>query len=403
MLAPRILHFAHKQIFWDCPSLSACETLPSGLPQPMDSVAGPDRHWRARLQEPEDSKEPLAGATDQSMPAFWKTVVHKYTSCDLTNGEDKLIAMWGIAKLIRDIMAIEYGDGLWEENLEDHLAWRVAECKDPKDLNVRNAVADIPSWSWASMNGAIIVPDRLTDESHYRVTDHKGRPLRFDLKGVKRFVRARMPVRGQTDTDAELYRHKVHAKEEPPALIERKSFPRSSSPESMDRNDEPTFHSKSIPIQGHVSQGELKHDDVRNMWTLLVNGIEGAGIEAFPDTMPDKKVEWARYRYFVVLAAKFGVKSPSLDSGGGVQKNRRTHGLAIIQEEGEELKENNLYYDGHGILMRYTRDHHFRRTGAFRFENVSQKVFKRLQETEEWGKLPPDLYDPETGRKFWLD
>jgi hypothetical protein len=127
MLAPRILHFAEKQIFWDCPSLSGCETLPGGLPQPMDSLAGPDRHWRGRLQVSEDSQEPLAGAIDQSMASFWKTAIGKYTSCNLTKGSDKLIAMWGIAKLVRDALGVEYGEGLWEAQLEDQLAWHVVE------------------------------------------------------------------------------------------------------------------------------------------------------------------------------------------------------------------------------------------------------------------------------------
>ena len=161
MLAPRILHFAQNQVFWDCPAMSACETLPAGLPQPLDSASGPDRHWRGRLQEFEGSDEPLAGAKDDSIESFWKAAVWKYTSCNLTKGSDKLIAMWGIAKLVRDEIGIEYGNGLWEKNLEDQLAWRVAECT----LVVRPSYSTewalerkIPTWSWASMDGAIEVP-----------------------------------------------------------------------------------------------------------------------------------------------------------------------------------------------------------------------------------------------------
>src|SRR5262245_7470720 len=108
MLAPRILHFAEHQVFWDCPSISACESLPSGLPTPMDNAARPDRHWRSRLQEPEGKHEPLAGASDDSLEDFWKTAINKYTSCALTMGKDKKIAMWGIAKLVRDARGVEY-------------------------------------------------------------------------------------------------------------------------------------------------------------------------------------------------------------------------------------------------------------------------------------------------------
>lgn len=109
MLAPRILHFARNQVFWDCPSLSACEALPAGLPRPMDNAAGPDRHWRGRLQI--EKADDLAGGNDQPLSAYWQTAVRKYTSCNITNRGDKLIALWGIAKLVKDAMLVEYAEG----------------------------------------------------------------------------------------------------------------------------------------------------------------------------------------------------------------------------------------------------------------------------------------------------
>ena len=396
MLATRILHFAHKQVFWDCPLLSACETLPGGLPQPMDSVAGPDRHWRARLQEPESKSENLVGAAAIPLSTFWKTVVQAYTNCDLTFNKDKLIALWGIAKLFRDAEGGEYGNGLWEKSLEDQLAWRVAECKGP---STRNEDQSIPTWSWASMTGTIIVADQLTYENHYKVKDHHGQPLRFDLKGAKRFTRPKNPVRGQSDTDAELGRREEPLQDGQPSLVSRKTFPRSSSPELMNRDDQPVFQSRSIEIQGHVGRGRLTFNSMRSVWTLQVGGITEIEIEAFPDTMPDTEVEWARNRYFVVLAAKQVNTDPTLSS------NSTIHGLAIVEEEQEEGDLDNKGFDylGHGVLMRYVGNHHFRRTGAFRFRNASQKSFDRLQETEDWGSLPPEMYQSERGRKFWLD
>jgi len=49
MLSPRILHYSAKQLFWDCAEKTACESLPAGLPLPLDTSAEVDRQWRERL------------------------------------------------------------------------------------------------------------------------------------------------------------------------------------------------------------------------------------------------------------------------------------------------------------------------------------------------------------------
>lgn len=183
MLAPRILHFAKHQIFWDCASMSGCEALPCGLPHPLDNDAATDRHWRGRLQMASDLRQaPLAGPDDDSLELFWKTAVSKYTSCNLTKGSDKLTAIWGIAKLLRDVLEEEYGAGLWEHGLEEQLAWRVAECiLDTRPDELRQK----PSWSWASMKGTIMIQDRLPGETRdYIATDHDGKPISFKLQNT---------------------------------------------------------------------------------------------------------------------------------------------------------------------------------------------------------------------------
>ncbi|KAH8733001.1 heterokaryon incompatibility protein-domain-containing protein [Phaeosphaeriaceae sp. PMI808] len=418
MLSPRILHFAKKQIFWDCPLLSACETLPAGLPQPMDSAAGPDRHWRSRLQESEDSQEPLVGANDQSMGAFWKTAVQKYTSCDLTKGVDKLIAMWGIAKLVRDAVDVEYGKGLFEENLEDQLAWRVENChmkERPSESKVDKLARDIPSWSWASMDGTILVPDRLSDELHYQVTNHEGGPLTFDLVGVKRVFQQKpsradaplAPVRGISDSGLEMMRRD---KEREPGneddIRRAKTFHRSDSPEQIDRNEEPKFHSTSIRIQGHVGYGKLQHNKLRSGWTLQLNGIPNGTIEAFPDLVPNLNDPVDASPYFIVLAAKQVIKPPVFTISSNDEKTENPFSPVI--RENKKGTEEDVEYVGHGILMKRragngVEDHHFQRTGAFRFRSASERTFSSLQETISWEELPLKLYNKKQGRKIWLD
>ncbi|KAF2741687.1 HET-domain-containing protein [Sporormia fimetaria CBS 119925] len=200
MLSPRILHFAQSQIFWDCAKLSACETLPQGLPNALDTISSTDRHWRGRIQISGQAEHdaPLVGANDDSIETFWKNALLNYTSCNLTNQTDKTMAIWSIAKIARDEFlkelcdaygqdlgaeyGEEYGGGLWTRALEEQLAWRM---KNPgvegariPDLQIKN-----PSWSWASVKGPVLAHDRLCPERMYTVTKHDGEsPIEFDVE-----------------------------------------------------------------------------------------------------------------------------------------------------------------------------------------------------------------------------
>jgi hypothetical protein len=194
MLSPRILHFAKRQIYWDCSTISACEALPEGLPFSLDRFAATDRHWRGRLQETTASSQEVTAATgtnDDSMENFWKNALLKYTQCELTKQEDKAIAIWSIAKLVRDQLARirqshnldgpadEYGGGLWSIALHEQLAWRA------RDVHVGARLEDLqafnPSWSWTSVKGAICAQSRL-DERDYYVEQHAGGAVRFQLE-----------------------------------------------------------------------------------------------------------------------------------------------------------------------------------------------------------------------------
>lgn len=171
MLAPRALHFTSTQIFWDCPTQSACESLPGGLPRELDYGASVDRKWRARLQRPlEASAGSDADANTAIGPRitsrheipyeFWKIAVRGYTSCALTFHSDKLKALEGITQLVQDSRGGErFVAGLWERFLVLQLAWAVedpaaSQRPEPDEKNW------FPSWSWASVTGKVEIVDR---------------------------------------------------------------------------------------------------------------------------------------------------------------------------------------------------------------------------------------------------
>ncbi|KAF2831216.1 HET-domain-containing protein, partial [Ophiobolus disseminans] len=181
MLSPRILHFAANQVFWDCGRLSACETLPSGLPLPLDDAASTDRHWRGRLQESSSLVHaPLSGVNDDSLGGFWSASVLRYTQCNLTSQSDKSVAVWSIAKLVRDAWGDDYAAGVWALALEEQLSWKVVDVRKSKrsiDLQWRQ-----PSWSWTSIQGAVSLPERIRTERCYTIKGHNGEPISFKTK-----------------------------------------------------------------------------------------------------------------------------------------------------------------------------------------------------------------------------
>jgi hypothetical protein len=82
----------------------------------------------------------------------WMKIVEEYTSLDLTFQTDKLPAIAGVAKQFRRCLSnTRYMAGLWEECLVDGLLWR--RSTDTPQTGV--ALADAPSWSWASVPGPI--------------------------------------------------------------------------------------------------------------------------------------------------------------------------------------------------------------------------------------------------------
>src|SRR4051812_38751569 len=81
LLSPRVVHFAKDQIFWECHELRASEGFPGGLPP------------RYRI----DSSRPIFSSVEEQKTTdflrLWDYIVRRYTTGDLTQRGDKLIAV----------------------------------------------------------------------------------------------------------------------------------------------------------------------------------------------------------------------------------------------------------------------------------------------------------------------
>ena len=73
----------------------------------------------------------------------------------------------------------QYAVGMWSEALGEQLAWRVRDTK--ACMRMQELDANIPSWSWASIKGAVVPQHRLAIRA-YKVTDHAGAMINFTVK-----------------------------------------------------------------------------------------------------------------------------------------------------------------------------------------------------------------------------
>ena len=158
ILAPRVLHFAQSQIFWECngshesQGFWASEKFLAGLPFRFHRD---DRRQILQKMKDDDAKSWLP---------VWGSIVQAYTRRNLTKPEDKLVALSGLAEQMSRSLKSEhvgYAAGLWEENLIYQLLWSTS------GESVRSEIYRGPSWSWASLEGPILPNLTFGEMSHY--------------------------------------------------------------------------------------------------------------------------------------------------------------------------------------------------------------------------------------------
>ncbi|TVY83954.1 hypothetical protein LSUE1_G003335 [Lachnellula suecica] len=149
LLPTRVIFLGARGTFWKCSSSTACEAYPSGLPSMF-------RTGTNFLQK-------------ESYIAHWQDILFEYCQCGLTNSDDKLIAISGLARRRQEVSGDLYYAGLWRANIELQLCWT-------HDVTVfpRPATRRAPSWSWAATDGPYITgysPQLERVFYHIRVLD----------------------------------------------------------------------------------------------------------------------------------------------------------------------------------------------------------------------------------------
>ena len=152
-LSRRIIHYASKQIFWECHESYVSETHPGGvvlsdhpIPKPRDLKLKLISHFGSNAND--DQIALLRNTLDRDdVYTAWAFFMHWYSSCNLTYWEDRLVAIQGIVRHLETILQDELVAGLWRSRFIQELCWFSL----PGDSLSKKASSWVaPSWSWIS-------------------------------------------------------------------------------------------------------------------------------------------------------------------------------------------------------------------------------------------------------------
>ncbi|CAN9348102.1 unnamed protein product [Alternaria sp. RS040] len=292
------------------------------------------------------------------------SAVQNYTECNLTSQGDKTIAIWSIAKLLRDVMREQYAVGMWSKALEEQMAWRVRETQ--KCENMPELDASIPSWSWASVKGSIVPQHRLALRS-YTVTDHDGAMVKFTV-----------------------------------------------DEETREGDKEPKLERKALELRTHISFGRLisVEEDVYRLQVLGEASSDPIEMDAFPDAPLSTTAIDPQQCASMILAASVTSKNTSglqlgLPSSSEACQTYSGIGLLLITHSAWFSNQEELHHEYKSALsgLKPSREQEwrldafaklmsqqserimnmkgniasvYRRIGALQFRDIDEQAFKSL-------------------------
>lgn len=148
ILSPRIIHYASDQLYWEC--YHGIQESEDKLRWMWQSSTIPKIAHRIKLAKDDETKK--KELKDMLYNWYVHIVGGNYSHRSLTYGEDKLVAIGGVARALDDIEPMGYMVGHWgeyDDELVKSLCWK-RRGPGQKAVNYR-----APSWSWASQNSAI--------------------------------------------------------------------------------------------------------------------------------------------------------------------------------------------------------------------------------------------------------
>jgi hypothetical protein len=147
LLSPRMVHYSSEQLVWEC---QHC-TLSESNVEPRFSIHE-DYYYKKKsfLQPAGDLPrfQHSVKAVVRQISFKWYCIIAEYTTRALTNPDDRLPAIAGIAREVERQTSWSYRAGLWLQDLHRGLVWCYQNgAKSP-------AAFRAPSFSWAALDEA---------------------------------------------------------------------------------------------------------------------------------------------------------------------------------------------------------------------------------------------------------
>lgn len=181
ILARRILHFTRFELMWECPETECSESYPSGFPRPKRDTNDPDlpgfKNLDPSSQRNRDTYREMS--PESTTYRLWERVQEAYSISHLTNENDRLIALSGIAKTFRTVMQDEYVVGMWRQQLEMQLLWCLSG--DRARRPVKKRARQIPSFSWLSVSDRVL-PGRVDTSGHHQLRETLIRVMAINIE-----------------------------------------------------------------------------------------------------------------------------------------------------------------------------------------------------------------------------
>ncbi|KAF2655145.1 hypothetical protein K491DRAFT_599462 [Lophiostoma macrostomum CBS 122681] len=165
-LSTRVLHFTAGQIYFETIDELFCDfgiiqnarRFGSLQLEPKKSSKLCEMrkilHSEPPQYEPQSSIRHEIGRT----PSEWLDIVEAYCRCGLVVDRDKLIAISGMAQILRTHTSNIWCAGLWSDQICQGLLWMSEVAGLCRPTSVR-----APTWSWAAWNGRIQYPTSVRD------------------------------------------------------------------------------------------------------------------------------------------------------------------------------------------------------------------------------------------------
>lgn len=163
ILPGRRLHYDGNEMTWECCTRRLCECGHLDTGQGFGSSMNAE-HPMVRMFVSEEGIRERPNQVRDRISREWIGIVEDYSSRLLSDPEDKLVAISGLATEIQKIYTAgdnQYYAGLWGRNFLQLITWSPIWPPIGTDLDLhprpsRSATYRAPTWSWASNDGPIV-------------------------------------------------------------------------------------------------------------------------------------------------------------------------------------------------------------------------------------------------------